>query len=141
MVARDHGARAIRRIGTDVQDSSTVSIYPSYSSITGSGASYGSCAILQTGSSTSVAYYRYASNPADVNSGGLYYCSNASLSPSPARDTLLVSGVQDLEFRGDVGNTIRAGFKIGIYGYPTFLTGSKEADLVRFTTSNLPRNP
>lgn len=139
MIARDAGSRAIRQITTDMLNASQVSIYPNYLSLSGSSAAYGSCAVIQTPSSN-VAYYLYAASSTDPNSGGIYYCPNATLGPNPATDTLLVSSVQDFEFRTDTYPSIRVGFKIGIYGYPTFLVGSKEPDLVRFTTSNVPRN-
>jgi prepilin-type N-terminal cleavage/methylation domain-containing protein len=138
MVARDQGSRAIRQIATDIQSATLVNIYPDYTSTTGSSASYGTCAVVAMTTGT-VAYYRYASTTG-TNAGGIYYCSNAAVPPNPATDKLLVSSVQDFEFRADVYASIRVGFKIGIYGYPSLLVGSKEADLVRFTTSATPRN-
>jgi len=140
MVARDTGSRAIRRISGDIQNCSQIAIYPNYLSVSGSVSGYGSCAVLTTGSTATGLYYLYPLNNSNINAGGIYYSANPSAGPNPATDTLLVSYVQDFEFRTDVTGYIRTGFKIGIYGYPTLLTGSKEADLVRFTTSDVPRN-
>jgi type II secretory pathway pseudopilin PulG len=138
MIARDQGSRAIRQISVDMQGASSIEIYPTYLSTTGSTASYGSCAVLPTLSGT-VAYYLYPA--ASVSSpGGLYYSSNAVSGVHPATDTLLVSNVQDFEFRSDVSGSTRVGFKIGIYGFPNMSLGSQESDIVRFSTSNLPRN-
>jgi len=139
MIARDKGARAIRKISTDMQNASQIQVFPNYLSTTGSNTTYGSCAVLQ-GTNGSVAYYLYASNSSDPNSGGIYYCANAAVAPNPATDSLLVSDVQDFEFRSDISGSTRVGFKIGIYGFPTLSLGSDEADLVRYSTSNVPRN-
>jgi len=139
LVARDQGSRAIRQITTDLQGASQVLIYPTYLSTSGTAVSYGSCAVLHTTSGT-VAYYLYASSASNPNSGGLYYCPAAGSPPNPATDTLLVPYVQDFEFRSDVSGSIRTGFKIGIYGFPTLAQGSQEPDLVRYSTSALPRN-
>lgn len=140
MVARDQGSRAVRQISTDMESATQVQIFPNYLSVTGSTSSYGSCAVIANTSGGSVAYYLYSSSPANINSGGIYYCANAAAGPNPATDTLLVSSVQDFEFRSDVSGSIRTGFKIGINGFPTLLVGSKESDLIRFTTSDVPRN-
>lgn len=138
MIARDKGSRAIRLMSTDMQGASAIQIYPNYLSTTGSTVSYGSCAVLPTLSGT-VAYYLYPA-PSVTSPGGLYYCASAASGPNPATDTLLVSNVQDFEFRSDVSGSVRVGFKIGIYGFPTLNLGSQEPDIVRFSTSNLPRN-
>lgn len=140
LVARDQGSRAIREISTDIDSATQVQIFPNYLSVSGSTSSYGSCAVIANTSGGSVAYYLYASSTTNPNSGGVYYCANAAAGPNPATDTLLVSSVQDFEFRSDVSGSIRTGFKIGICGFPTLLIGSKESDLIRFTTSDVPRN-
>jgi len=141
MVARDKGSEAIRRISTDMQAAQQIQIYSNYSSISSGAGTYGSCGVVENTSGGYSAYYLYTPT-SDPNSGGLYYCANSSAAgePNPAKDILLVSNVQDFEFRSDVSGTVRAGFKIGVYGWPTLSLGSYEYDLVRFSTSNLPRN-
>jgi hypothetical protein len=136
IVARDKGSIAIRKISTAVQEATTVTIYPTYLSTTGTSSTYGSCAVL-TSTSGSVAYYRYAAT-SDSNSGGLYYCTSST--PNPANDQLLVSNVQDFEFRSDPSGSIRSAFKVAIYGFPTMALGSQESNIVRYSTSNVPRN-
>lgn len=139
MIARDTGSRAVRRIGTAIQGALTSKIVANYLSTASADSQYGSCIVLQMASGTSVAFYRYAPS-ADPNSGGIYFDANTATAPNPATDKLLVSSAQDLEFRRDATGTIRTGFKIGIFGYPTKSVGTKEADMVRYTTSALPRN-
>jgi prepilin-type N-terminal cleavage/methylation domain-containing protein len=147
MVARDKGSRAIREISTDMQGASQVQIFPNYLSTSGSTAAYGSCAVVYATRGV-VAYYLYPAPSSTTLSSGailpnpcaLYYCAAAGAAPNPATDTLLVSNVQDFEFRTDVSGSIRVGFKIGVYGFPNLYLGSQEADVVRFSTSNLPRN-
>ena len=147
MVARDKGSMAIREISTDMQGASQVQIFPNYLSTTGSTTGYGSCAVVYATRGV-VAYYLYpVPSSSTLPSGtllpnpcGLYYCAAAGSAPNPATDTLLVSNVQDFEFRSDVSGSTRAGFKIGVYGFPNLLLGSQEPDIVRFSTSNLPRN-
>ena len=139
MIARDQGSRAIRRISADIQQALTTQIFPNYLAMVGAGGQYGSCVVLQKLSGVSAAYYRYAPT-ADPNSGGIYYAANAAVAPNPLTDKLLVSAVRELEYRRDVNGSIRVGFDIGTFGYPTLVVGGKEADLVRFTTSSLPRN-
>jgi hypothetical protein len=136
IVARDKGSIAIRQISTAVQAASQVNIYSNYSSVSGTTSSYGTCAVL-AGTTGTTAYYRYAAT-SDSNSGGLYYCTTGS--PNPANDKLLVSNVQDLEFRNDVSGSVRTAFKIAIYGFPTMALGSQEPNIVRYSTSNVPRN-
>jgi prepilin-type N-terminal cleavage/methylation domain-containing protein len=139
MIARDAGSRAIRKMSTDIQQALTAQVFSTYQDMTGAAGQYGSCILLQTPSGGSVAYYLYTSS-AYPNSGAIYYHSNAATAPNPATDKLLVSSVQGLEFRSDPHGSIRAGFKIGIFGYPSLVVGGQEADIVRFSTSNLPRN-
>ena len=139
MIARDAGSRVIRRMTTAIQSAVTTKIVPNYLSTGSAGGLYGSCVVLQTASGTSAAFYRYAPN-SDPNSGGIYYDANIATAPNPATDKLLASSAQDLEFRRDATGTIRAGFKIGTFGYPSKAVGAKEADRVRYTTSILPRN-
>lgn len=98
----------------------------------------GSCLLVQRSSSNSVAYYRYATT-SDPNSGGIYLAANAAFA-NPLTDKLLVGAVQDLEFRRDVNGTIRVGFDVGTFSSSNLITGGKETDLVRFSTSSLPRN-
>jgi type II secretory pathway pseudopilin PulG len=136
IVARDKGSIAIRKISAAVQQASQVSIYPSYLSTTGSSTTYGSCALL-TSTTGTVAYYRYAAT-SDSNSGGLYYCTSST--PNPANDQLLVSNVQDFEFRSDVSGSVRSAFKVAIYGFPNLALGFNESNIVRYSTSNVPRN-
>lgn len=138
MIARDRGSRAIRRMSADMQGATAIQIYPNYLSTTGSSAAYGSCAVIHALAGP-VAYYLYPS-PSVASPGGLYYCANAASGPNPATDTLLVSSVQDFEFRSDPMGSVRVGFKIGIYGFPRLSIGSQEPDIVRFSTSNVPRN-
>lgn len=138
MVARDKGSRAIRQISNDVRNAASVAIYSS--TLCASATTYGPCAVITNTAGGMVAYYFYTPSVSNTNAGGIYYCANASLPMSHATDQVLAYSVQDFEFRSDISGTIRTGFKMGIYGYPTLLTGSKEPDLVRFTTSNLPRN-
>lgn len=140
MVARDKGSRAIRRIATDLQNAGQVSIYANSASLTGTALTYGSCAVL-TMTSGSVAYYLYPLPSAtNLNGGNIYECSNYTGTVNPASDDLLVSSVQDFEFRSDVSGSIRTAFKIGIFGYPTMSQGAGEPQIVRFTTSVVPRN-
>jgi prepilin-type N-terminal cleavage/methylation domain-containing protein len=147
MVARDKGAAAIREISVDMQGASTVQIFPNYLSTTGSTATYGSCAVLNTMRGI-VAYYIYPlPSSTTLSTGatlpspcGLYFCGTANIGPNPATDKLLVSNVQDFEFRSDVNGSIRAAFKIGVYGFPNLYLGAQEPDIVRYSTSNLPRN-
>jgi prepilin-type N-terminal cleavage/methylation domain-containing protein len=139
MIARDQGSRAVRKMSADIQQSLLAQIYPNYQGTTGAEGQYGSCVVLQTSSGVPIAYYRYAAT-SDPNSGGIYYSANAAVAPNPLTDKLLVTTVQDLEFRRDVNGSIRVGFDIGTFGFPTLVVGGKEADLVRFTTSSLPRN-
>ena len=139
MIARDQGSRAVRKMTADIQQSVLAQIFPTYQGTTGAAGDYGSCVVLQESSGGSVAYYLYAPT-SDPNSGGIYYAANGAVAPKPLTDKLLVSAVQDLDFRRDVNGSIRVGFDIGTFGFPTLLVGAKEADLVRFTTSSLPRN-
>jgi hypothetical protein len=142
MIARDKGAKAIRQISIQMQDAYQILIYPNYLSTTGTASTYGTCGVIQTGSSSYCAFYLYPTPPVPTtgtypNPGGIYYRANAATAPNPATDTLLV---QDFEFRQDPGGTVRAGFKIAIYGFPTLALGAIEPNVVRFSTSNLPRN-
>ncbi len=140
MLARDKGSRVIRRISTDMQQAIRVNIYPTYLGTGGAASEYGSCIVLQPpNGGQSVTYYSYASS-SDPNSGGIYYDANAATAPNPGSDKLLLESVQGLEFRRDVTGTVRVGFAVGTYGYPSLQTGSKEPDRVRFSTSVLPRN-
>lgn len=139
MIARDQGSRAIRRMSADIQRTLSAQIFANYLGMLGAGGQYGSCLVLQESSGPSVAYYRYAAT-SDPNSGAIYYVANAAVAPNPLTDKRLVSGVQDLEFRRDVNGSIRIGFTIGTFASSTLLTGAKEADLVRFSTSTVPRN-
>ena len=138
MIARDQGSRAIRRMGADIQGALTTLIYSDYQGTSGAAAEFGSCIVLQKAAGGSVAYYRYAPTT-DPNSGGIYYSPNAG-PPNPSTDRLLANSVRDLEFRRDINGSIRIGFDLGTYGYPTFVVGGKESDLVRFSTSSLQRN-
>ncbi len=139
MIARDQGSRAVRRISSEIQQSLTSQIFSNYLGMSGAGGEFGSCLVLQKPSGTLVAYYRYAPT-SDPNSGGIYYAANAATTPNPLTDKLLVSSVRDLEFRRDVNGSIRVGFNVGTFASATLVTGGKEADLVRFSTSTLPRN-
>lgn len=139
MIARDAGSRAIRKMATAIQGALSTKIVANYLSTASADSQYGSCIVLQMASGTSVAFYRYAP-AANPNSGGIYFDANTATAPNPAADKLLVSSTQDLEFRRDANGTVRAGFKIGTFGYPSKAIGTKEADRVRYTTSVLPRN-
>lgn len=139
MIARDAGSKVVRRLSTAIQGALTSKIVSNYLSTASAGGQYGSCIVLQNASGVSSAYYRYAPNT-DPNSGGVYFHANMATTPNPAADKLLASSAQDLEFRRDATGTIRVGFKIGTFGYPSKVIGGKEADMVRYTTSILPRN-
>lgn len=139
MIARDQGSRAVRRISSEIQQAVTSQIFSTYLGTSGASAEFGSCLVLQNRSGTLVAYYRYAPT-ADPNSGGIYYAANAAVAPKPATDKLLVGSVRDLEFRRDVNGSIRIGFNVGTFASAGLVTGGKEADVVRFSTSALPRN-
>lgn len=139
MIARDQGSRAVRRISSEIQQAMTSQIFSSYLGTSGASAEFGSCLVLQNRFGTLVAYYRYAPT-GDPNSGGIYYATNAAVAPNPATDKLLVGSVRDLEFRRDVNGSIRVGFSVGTFAAATLLTGGKEADIVRFSTSAVPRN-
>lgn len=137
MLAHNTGSAAIRRITLGLQQANLARIYPAYQSATAG--QFGSCLVVTAPDGTSAAYY-LAPNPQDATTMALFYDSNAATAPNPATDKLLVTAVQDLEFRRDALGSVRAGFKIAVYGYPTKAAGSKEADVVRFTTSVLQRN-
>ncbi len=139
MIGRDEGSRAIRRITADIQGGLATQIFPDYLGTAGAETQVGSCVVVQRPAGGSVAYYRYAPNT-DLNSGGIYATLNASALPNPLTDKIIVRSARELEFRRDVNGAIRVGFDIGTAGYPTRVTGGKEADRVRFSTSSLPRN-
>lgn len=138
--AREKGSRIIRAIRDDMQKATAVRIYPSYTSITGAGGTYGSCIVLDLpDSAKSVAYYRSAAD-LNTNSGRIFYDSNTTSAPTPGTDKLLLSSVMDFEFRRNPNGSVRVGFQIATLGYPRRQYGSIEADRVRYSTSILPRN-
>ena len=138
MLAHNSGSVAIRKASLDLQQANQIRIFSDYQSISGTGGKFGSCVLVNLANGTSATYY-LAPNPRDATNA-LYYHPSAATAPNTAFDKVLVTSVQDLEFRRDALGSVRAGFEIAVYGYPTLALGSSENDVVRFSTSSLPRN-
>lgn len=138
MLAHSTGSAAIRKVALDLQQANQVRIFPNSSGVVGTGGAFGSCAVVTLPNGTSATYY-LALNAVDATNALFYHPSAATL-PDPTVDKVLVTSVQDLEFRRDALGSVRAGFKVAVYGYPTLALGSVESDVVRFSTSGLPRN-
>lgn len=140
MLAHSTGSAAIRRVSLDLEQAQAnqVRIYPDYLNTVGGGGSFGSCALVNLLDGTSATYY-LAPNPGD-GTNALFWHRSAVTAPAPATDKVLVTSVQDLEFRRDALGAIRVAFRVATYGYPSMTPGSVEADVVRFSTSTLPRN-
>lgn len=138
MLAHNTGSAAIRKAGLDLQQGNQVRLFPNYLSAAGAAGQFGSCAVVNLPNGTTATYY-LAPNPADATNA-LFYHPGVATVPNPAADKALVTSVQDLEFRRDALGSVRIGFKVAVYGYPTLALGGNENDLVRFSTSSLPRN-
>lgn len=144
MWARENGSSVIRAIYDDLQSAQTEKIYPSYTQTNGAEIDHGSCAVLVVpGKVDPVTYYWWTPlvAPALGPVLGSIYSHTGSTPPAPATDKLLASNVTNFEFRRNPNGTVRVGFVLGILGYPRRLLGSIEPDLLRFSTSALPRNP
>lgn len=144
MWARDNGSAVIRDIQNDLQSAQTEQIYANYTQVNATEINYGSCAVVNLPAGpTTITYYWW--QPLVAPSAGpvlgRIYSHTGSTAPNPATDRLLASNVTNFEFRRNLNGTVRVGFVLGILGYPRRLLGSIEPDLLRFSTSAIPRNP
>ena len=144
MWSRENGSSVIRAIQGSLQSAQTEKIYADYTKVSGTDITYGSCAVLTLPEGpTTITYYWWLS-PIQPSAGpklGNIYSHTGTTAPIPATDKLLASNVTNFEFRRNPNGTVRVGFVVGILGYPRRLLGSIETDLLRFSTSAIPRNP
>ena len=143
MWARENGSAVIRAMEDDLQSAQTAKIFPNYTQVAGTDFNYGNCAVisLPAGPTTVTYYWATSALQASGPALGNIYSHNGGTAPNPASDKLLARNVTKLEFRRNPNGTVRVGFVLGIIGYPRRLLGSIEPDLLRFSTSVLPRNP
>ena len=149
MWTRDAGAAAVRAISAALQSAQSEKIYGNYTQVSGTDQSNGSCAVITTlptdATAATVTYYWKASgSPVGAGSatlGQIYFHPNGGTALDPTTDKVVASNVTQFEFRRNPNGTVRVGFILGIFGYPRHPFASVEADLVRFSTSVLPRNP
>ncbi|MDQ3199908.1 MAG: hypothetical protein M3Q46_12125 [Verrucomicrobiota bacterium] len=144
MWARDNGSSVIRAIQDDLQSAQTAAIYPDYTQVNGTEINYGSCAVVNLPEGpTTITYYWWQPLVAPKVGPvlGRIYSHTGTTALNSATDILLASNVTSFEFRRNPNGTVRVGFAVGILGYPRRLLGSIEPDLLRFSTSAIPRNP
>lgn len=146
MWARNDGSEVVRAIRGDLQTAQTVKIYPDYTQTGGTDGSNGSCAVLTipnlpNAAGTTTYYWRAPVSSGSGPSLGTIYSHSGTSAPNPATDRVLASNITNFEFRRNPNGTVRVGFILAILGYPRRLFGGVEADLLRLSTSALPRNP